>query len=313
MSAATNTSSFDITETYLKFLENDPEITMPVAAIEALVTMLRIKQPSTSSELINLLSDSTNQLKKSVPNAISLSAGCDLFTRFVLRNTHLYSDWESCRKHLVENGQLFLQRAKESREMIAKVGYNFVKDDDVVLVHSYSRVVLNLLHYAKTKFIRFRVFVTEARPDVTGKNGVKMANALKELGIPACLIHDSQVGYVINKVDKVFMGAEGVSESGGIINHVGSYQIGVLAKNANKPLYVVSESHKFVRMFPLAPDDLPIASTDALTFNTDKEIGLSSDLRIDFTPHEYITALISDLGVLTPSAVSEELIKMWYD
>lgn len=307
-------SDFDIKKTYLKFLEDDPEITMPVAAIESLLTMLKVKQPSTSSELIRLLSDATRELKASVKNSVSLSAGCDLFTRFVVRNTHLYSDWESCKKHLVENGQLFLSRAKESRDMIAKIGFNLIKDDDIVLIHSYSRVVLSLLAYSKSKFVRFRVFVTEARSNSVEneetKTGSDMVKALRELGIPVCFIHDSQVGFVINKIDKVFMGAEGVSESGGIINHIGSYQIGVLAKNANKPLYVVSESHKFVRMFPLSPDDVPGSKFE---FTTDVNVGLLEDANIDFTPHQYITALVSDLGVLTPSAVSEELIKMWYD
>jgi translation initiation factor eIF-2B subunit alpha len=306
-------TEFDIKQTYLKFLQDDPEITMPVAAIESLLTMLKVKQPSTSAELIMLLSDATHELKTSVKNSISLSAGCDLFTRFVVRNTHLYSDWESCKEHLVENGQLFLSRAKESRDMIAKIGFNLIKDDDTVLIHSYSRVVLSLLAYSKSKFVRFRVFVTEARSGSTdndSKTGKDMVNALKELDIPVCYIHDSQVGFVINKVDKVFMGAEGVSESGGIINHIGSYQIGVLAKNANKPLYVVSESHKFIRMFPLSPDDIP---GNKVEFTTDLNIGLLQDANIDFTPHQYITALVSDLGVLTPSAVSEELIKMWYD
>lgn len=304
---------FDIKEAYLKFLRDDPEMTMPVAAIEALLTMLKIKQPNTSSELVRLMNDATKQLKSSVSNAISLSAGCDLFMRFILRNVHLYSDWESCKKHLVQNGQLFLQRAKDSRYRIARVGINFINDDDTILVHSYSRVVLSLLEYAKSKFVRFRVFVTEACPDKGESNGVRMAHSLKAIGIPVCLIPDSQVGFVINKVDKVFMGAEGVSESGGIINHMGSFQIGVLAKNAKKPLYVVAESHKFVRMFPLAQDDLPSELGTKLTFTTDQNVGLIDHPNVDFTPHQYITALISDLGVLTPSAVSEELIKMWYD
>lgn len=303
-------TKFDIKSTYLQFLSEDPEITMPLAAIEALLTLLKVEQPSTASELISLLSSATNELRTTVHNSVSLSAGCDLFTRFVLRNTHLYSDWEACKTHLVENGQLFLTRAKESRDMIAKIGFQFIKDDETILVHSYSRVVLALLAYAKSKFVRFRVIVTQALPsDSSTTNGNDMYKALKELDIPASLIHDSQVGFVINKVDKVFMGAEGVSESGGIINHMGSYQIGVLANNANKPLYVVSESHKFVRLFPLSPDDLP---NDNET-NNDNDDGFLNIPSVDFTPHQYITALISDLGVLTPSAVSEELIKMWYD
>lgn len=302
-------SEFDITKTYLQFLEDDSEMTMPIAAIESLVTLLKVKQPATSTELITLLQDATDSLKKSIPNAISLSAGCDLFMRFVLRNTHLYHDYESCRRHLVENGQLFLERSKASRDKIAEVGIKFITDDDIILVHSFSRTVFTLLQHAAEKKIRFRVIVTEARPTFQGST---MAKLLREKQVPVSLIVDSAVGSIIHKIDKIFVGAEGVAESGGIINHVGTYQIGVLAKSANKPLYVISESHKFVRMFPLAPDDIPTEQNPwNFTLNNDEDIKNSPV--IDFTPHEFITALITDLGVLTPSAVSEELIKMWYD
>jgi len=33
---------------------------------------------------------------------------------------------------------------------------------------------------------------------------------------------------------------------------------------------------------------------------------------LDYTPPQYITLLFTDLGVLTPSAVSDELIKLYY-
>lgn len=32
---------------------------------------------------------------------------------------------------------------------------------------------------------------------------------------------------------------------------------------------------------------------------------------VDYTPAEYITLLFTDLGVLTPSAVSDELIRLY--
>lgn len=76
----------------------------------------------------------------------------------------------------------------------------------------------------------------------------------------------------MEKVDLVIVGAEGVVESGGIINKVsrtqcvyvlsititqiGTYQIAVMAKALNKPFYVVAESFKFVRLFPLKQDDV---------------------------------------------------------
>ncbi|AMD19349.1 HBR448Wp [Eremothecium sinecaudum] len=300
---------FNITETYLKFLEEDSEMTMPIAAIEALVMMLKVKNPSTSAEMINSVKSSTRELTTSIPSSISLTAGCDIFMRFVLKNTDLYGDWESCKQHLIENGQLFVSRAKKSRDKIAKIGLDFITDDDIILVHGFSRVVYFLLSHAADKLIRFRCVVTEARPTQQGK---QMYSMLQKKGIPVKMLVDSAVGSIIHKIDKVFVGAEGVAESGGIINLVGTYSVGVLAKNARKPFYVVSESHKFVRMFPLSPDDLPM-ERDPLDFSQNDTSELLSSPSIDYTSHENITALITDLGVLTPSAVSEELIKMWYD
>ena len=153
--------------------------------------------------------------------------------------------------------------------------------------------------------------VTETRPS---NQGEQLYSLLAERGIPVTLVVDGAVGSIITKVDKVFVGAEGVAESGGIINVIGTYPLGVLANNARKPFYVVTESHKFVRMFPLSSDDLPIENKflDFSRNTTSSECKISGPT-IDYTSQEYITALITDLGVLTPSAVSEELIKMWYD
>ena len=41
------------------------------------------------------------------------------------------------------------------------------------------------------------------------------------------------------------------------ILQIGTYQMAVMAKALNKPFYVVAESFKFVRMYPLNQGDLP--------------------------------------------------------
>lgn len=43
---------------------------------------------------------------------------------------------------------------------------------------------------------------------------------LTELGVSCTLILDSAMGYVMEQVDMVMVGAEGVAESGGVINKV---------------------------------------------------------------------------------------------
>lgn len=82
------------------------------------------------------------------------------------------------------------------------------------------------------------VYVTESRP---GGLGIKTYEELRAAGIPATLVLDAAVAYVMNRVDVVLIGAEGVAESGGVLNAVGSYQLGLLAKSLGRPFYVAAE------------------------------------------------------------------------
>lgn len=84
-----------------------------------------------------------------------------------------------------------------------------------------------------------------------------MAKELRKLGINCTVILDSSVGVIVERIDFVLLGAEGVVESGGIINKIGTSTIGLCAKMFNKPVYVGVESFKFVRFYPLNNRDIP--------------------------------------------------------
>ena len=71
------------------------------------------------------------------------------------------------------------------------------------------------------------------------------------------MILDCAVAHVIPTVDIILFGCEGVVENGGIINCIGTFQISIVAKAHKKPVYVASESFKFVRLFPLGQSDVP--------------------------------------------------------
>jgi len=80
------------------------------------------------------------------------------------------------------------------------------------------------------------------------------------------VVLDSAVAYVMDKVDFVLVGSEAVVESGGLINAVGSNQMAIIAKAANKPFYALAESYKFHRLFPLSQYDLPTHNPNILAF-----------------------------------------------
>lgn len=84
-----------------------------------------------------------------------------------------------------------------------------------------------------------------------------MCSDLKANGIECTLIVDSAIGYIMESVDIVMVGAEGVVESGGIINRIGTYTMALCAREMKKPFYVLAESFKFSRLYPLNQRDLP--------------------------------------------------------
>ncbi|KQJ86673.1 hypothetical protein BRADI_4g07040v3 [Brachypodium distachyon] len=196
----------------------------------------------------------------------------------------------------------------KARKTIAMLSQDFISDGCTMLVHGYSRVVLEILKLAASNRKLFRVLCTEGRPDRTG---LRMSNELAALGIPVKVLIDSAVAYSMDEVDMVFVGADGVVESGGIINMMGTYQIALVANSMNKPVYVAAESYKFARLYPLDQKDMTPAHRP-IDFGVPIPAGVEVETSArDYTPPQYLTLLLTDLGVLTPSVVSDELIQLY--
>jgi len=322
---------------------------MPVAAILALAELIEASNAGTMFELVQALNSGAEALKRNLSNPISLSAGADLFIAFVTLFPHESDDFEHLKKELVRESRKYAKDSQSYRERIAEHVLKFIKDDAVILTHSYSRVVMEVLLYAH-RHKRISVYVTEARPRGLG---VKTHDALTAVGIPCTVVLDSAVAYIIDKVDLVLVGSEAVLESGGLVNAVGSYQMAIVAKAAHKPFYAAAESYKFHRLFPLSQFDLPAHSLDGIlpfppttahsgklsrtpstlaittakqprapirgfatinhptVISTMKPEQLAINPCVDYTTPDLITLVFSDVGILTPSGVSQYLVGMF--
>lgn len=240
------------------------------------------------------------------------------------------------------------------KQYISESFFNYIPNGAKVFLHSYSRVVLAALAYA-TKFSngtkQLHCYVTTAMPS---GSGVKMTKALAKLKIPCTLVPDSAIAYLMPQVDFVVLGAEAVVESGGILNVLGSSLIAMTASIFFRPVYVLAESFKFIRCYPLDQHHIPDnfkwpCDYDSIDNRPDSPLKnfriekhsffeTNDDLdkhfpemnsawnlvmkhrvsvieqkmpRVDYTGPSYITYIFTDLGVLTPSAVSDELIKLY--
>lgn len=272
-------------------------------------------------------------------NMISLASGCDLFLKYATRTFLEHGDFAATRDQVLERGQRFAGISLAARDRIANVAADFIQEGQTVLTHGWSRVVAAiLLKAAETK--HFDIIILEGRPDAAGVKAAKLY-ASHESKIPTTVVLDSAMGHVIELVDVVLVGAEAVVENGGFVNKIGSYALAMCAKAHGKPFYVASESYKFARLYPLNQEDLPamgnyghVKFVDTTTKTIDKgddrdneqteqcisssatlvhlpvNVGVENS-RSDYTPGDFITNFFTDLGVLTPSAISDELIQLY--
>ena len=166
---------------------------------------------------------------------------------------------------------------------------------------------------------RFQVIYADdgIRP-VDTTRATEVVKELRKKGIPVATIPFAAIATVLAQTSFVFAGAESVVENGGVISSLGTCQMGLLARSAGKPFYVVAESYKFVRLYPLSGADLPIEQ-NSVEFKTEmggieeEECERKEESEaVDFTSPELITAIVTESGVKTPSSVSEELIRIWY-
>jgi translation initiation factor eIF-2B subunit alpha len=275
------------------------------------VSDIRCSVASTILGLLIELRAAADALRSYKKSSISVSASCELYIRTVTRISDTALNFQALKDRVIESGENFAKQSKKYSNYIANLCLRFIRDDNVILVHGFSRVVLNALSNAVKEGRHFSVIVTESRPD---NSGYSMARELLALNIPVQLILDSAVAHFMERVSFVMVGAEGVVEDGGIINKIGTFQVAMVARALRRPFYVAAESYKFARLYPLGQRDLPETKEMQLPLkplDTAPPNLVSENPSADYTPPDYITLLFTDLGILTPSAVSDQLINLY--
>jgi len=154
--------------------------------------------------------------------------------------TDMVLNWARKNEPLDENILGFLDMLRNKRIQQAEVGSKLIRDKDAILTHCNVSGLMPLIAefcLKDKKHINF--FVTETRPYLQGAR--LTAWELKRQGFPVTVISDSMVAQVMSegKIDKVIVGADHLAQNGDIANKIGTYQIALLAKNFNIPLYVL--------------------------------------------------------------------------
>ena len=212
---------------------------------------------------------------------------------------------------LINEAKRIHQEEVTATNQLSQLGAELIKDGFTLLTHCNAGplatagygTALGVIKAAKEQGKKVSVFATETRPLLQGARLTTWE--LMQEGIPVTLITDSMAGYFMQqkKIDCVIVGADRIAANGDVANKIGTYTLAVLAKENKIPLYVAA---------PTSTIDLSLSSGDKIPIEerSPEEVthiqgvpiapeGIrAANPAFDVTPHSYITAIITEKGII---------------
>ena len=245
-------------------------------------------------------------LLESRPTAVSLWSG----VHACVRDTGTASSFKEARDSVVTNARSFVDTSANAVELIAEFGAKRVQDGDILLTHCNSSAALGVIKRANAQGKDIKVYATESRP---WRQGLLTAKELSDAGVDVTFIIDSAVRSVMNKVDKVFVGADTVASNGALINKIGTSQLALAADEARVPFSVCTETYKFSPM-TIFGNMVEIEERDYAEVVGAGEVPKNVKVHnpvFDTTPAKYIDAIITELGIISPGSVYEVMVRQF--
>ena len=220
-------------------------------------------------------------------------------------------DVEQIKAALVNEAVRIHSEEEEATRKLSQLGAELIDDNFTILTHCNTGALatagygtaLGVIRQAKEQGKNIKVFATETRPLLQGARLTTWE--LKKANIPFTLITDSMAGYFMSRgeIDCVIVGADRIAANGDTANKIGTYTLAVLAMEHGIPFYVAA---------PTTTIDLSLASGDEIPIEqrSQEEVthiqGVSiapvgtqaANPAFDVTPHHYITAIITEKGII---------------
>lgn len=207
------------------------------------------------------------------------------------------------KSRLIEERDSYQKWSLKVKEEISKYTFNIIPENSNIFTFTLSETVSNALIHAWINGKRFKVFVTESRPNNDGKD---TAILLSSVGIPVTFGLDASMTGFISQSDLVLSGTEAVLEDGSIVCKIGTHLVGMAAREFDIPFYVLVDTMKF-NISSRFGIQLPVWSI------TKKDLGVQeSDDRyeiggflFDTTPRSFIRGIVTEQGVISPQGCAE--------
>ena len=275
-----------------------------VAAAYAMV--LAAQEYAGAADFTGSMTQAKQTLAGSRPTAVNLFWALDRMERC----------WLACGPDLLrleEEARTIHLEDIQMNAALSKAGAELVPCQARILTHCNAGALatggwgtaLGVIRTAHAQGKVSMVYADETRPLLQGAR--LTAYELVNDRIPVTLICDGMAGYLMAQgcVDLVVVGCDRMAANGDFANKIGTYSLAVLAKHHGIPFYTALPSSTIDRSLPDG-SRIPVEQRDGgeVTSFAGVQTGPAGvrtwNPSFDVTPHELLTAAITERGVLRP-------------
>jgi len=264
-------------------------------------------KPESKDRFISQLDQILQAFSAARPTAVNLFRTIDRMKKIASTT----DDTPIIKQALIDEAKRIHSEEEAATERLSQLGAELIEDGFTILTHCNTGslatagygTALGIIKAAKKQGKKIDVIATETRPLLQGAR--LTAWELMQEDIPATLITDSMAGYFINqgKVDCVIVGADRIAANGDVANKIGTYTLAVLAAENDVPFYVAAPTST-IDLSSSSGTEIPIEERNPEEVTTIGGVILApkgiraANPAFDVTPHRYITAIITEKGIL---------------
>jgi len=268
------------------------------AAIAAINAFQMLAQQSTAENKTQLLAEfsTAQQLLSNARETEPLMRNALHYLSHQVQQSSLQRISDLC-SLLIGSADKLLSEIDTAQDNATDIGATLIQNDMTIFTHCNSSSATQMLIKAKQAGKNFKVICTETRPAFQGRI---TARQMIENNIETTFIIDSASHAFISKADFVIVGADAITPEGNVVNKIGTSGLAVLAHEAHKPFYAVSELLKF------DPQTL-YSETEGVEQRSPTEVWKEAPKKLDVrnpafdvTPNRYIRGIICEKGITRP-------------
>src|SRR5213594_1145843 len=275
-----------------------------VAAAMGVALGVRDSKAKNMAELRAEVDDITETLAATRPTAVNLFWAIERMKRLFKELASDGADKRLVADRLIQEALAIQAEDIEGNKRIGRFGQELLPNSGALATAGYG-TALGVIRAAVENGKRLRVLADETRPFLQGAR--LTAWELWKDDIDVRVISDNMAGSFMYQglVDAVIVGADRIAANGDVANKIGTYPLAVLAKQHEIPFYVAAPVSTLDLKIPDG-SHIPIEQRDAAEVTHIGGVRIVPDgvsvfnPAFDVTPHQFVTAIITDRGVAKP-------------